>query len=291
MKRLNFMAGGRGLSLDDLQILQDELYKAVEEQHKGLGAFILSGCVASTVSTGSISAGLVYIDGRVLSFAGMTGVTFPVFIKQAVPTEIDPGNLETGGTANKRILYTSELVTVQPTSGEYITMSAGGGRSYWDAIGAEVVRTKGSQTVAGEKSFSNLIKATADILHSYTEGSVTYNITLRILRDMIVNRTTNIANWTNIDLSAGFTTGINNAGHTFSFKRDAFGNVHIRGYVVRTDNTKNIICILPEGIRPGKSMVFPIKGGNIFIQSNGYVSQYDSAINNLYMDGIIFDTV
>jgi hypothetical protein len=154
MKRLHFADGGRPLSNNDLSILQEELYKAVEQQYSGLGSFIVSGC---SVSGTTIASGLVFIDGKILPFSGASNVTFPTYIKQAAVQDQDVVAYETGGSHPKRKFYTAELVSSQPASGGYIVMSASGGRSYYDAISSEVVRMRGNQTVQGNKTFSGKI--------------------------------------------------------------------------------------------------------------------------------------
>jgi hypothetical protein len=154
MKRLHFADGGRPLSNNDLSILQEELYKAVEQQYSGLGSFIVSGC---TVSGTTIASGLVFIDGKILPFAGASSVTFPAYLKQAAVQELDAVAYETGGSHPKRKFYSAELASTAPTSGGYIVMSASGGRSYYDAISSEVVRMRGNQTIEGNKTFSGKI--------------------------------------------------------------------------------------------------------------------------------------
>lgn len=154
MKRIHIAAGGRPLSNDDIQILQEEVYKAVEQQYDGLGAFIVSGCA---VSGTTIDAGLVYLDGKILPFPGVSNVTFPAYIKQAAVQDLDVVAYETGGSHPKRKLYSAELVSAAPASGSYIVMSSTGGRSYFDAISSEVVRMRGNQTISGNKTFSNKV--------------------------------------------------------------------------------------------------------------------------------------
>ena len=153
MKRLHFATGGRPVSNNDLQILQEELFKSIEQQFAGLGAFIISGCTTSGAST--IAPGLVFVDGKILPFAGTSSATYPCCIKQATVQDQDLVAYETGGTHPKRKFYSAELVAAAPGSGEYIVMSSTGGRSYFDAISAEVVRMRGNQTIEGKKTFNS----------------------------------------------------------------------------------------------------------------------------------------
>jgi hypothetical protein len=65
--------------------------------------------------------------------------------------------LEQGGSAYKRTLYKSELINTVPVSGEYITMTSGGGRNYNDVLASQFLRLSGNQTVNGTKTFSSTI--------------------------------------------------------------------------------------------------------------------------------------
>ncbi len=149
--------GGRQIHQDDLQILQDELLKAIQLQYVGQGAFILQGCsVTGTAGNYSIGGGLVFIDGNVMEFNAVTGITsFPKYIAQAEDIQLDSYPLEQGGSAYKRTLIKAELVNSAPISGEFIVMSASGGRNYNDVLASQFVRLSGNQTVNGQKSFTS----------------------------------------------------------------------------------------------------------------------------------------
>jgi hypothetical protein len=181
--RGNFnQTGGVQVNWDDFYFLQDQLFKSIELQYLGSGAFILQGCnVTGAPGNYTISNGLVYIDGKVLQFSTVTGVTaFPRYIKQATPVPQDSFTLEQGGTAYKRVYYKSELASSAPGSGEYIIMSASGGRNYNDVLANQFVRLSGNQIISGTKSFTSTISgsingnaATATNATSVTNGVYT----------------------------------------------------------------------------------------------------------------------
>lgn len=79
MKHLLFETGGRPLNNDDFVTFQDEIYYAVNGQFLGLPACVVQGCDVTPASTGkhNISAGLVYIEGEIRRFEGVSEVTLP----------------------------------------------------------------------------------------------------------------------------------------------------------------------------------------------------------------------
>ncbi|MCG8310741.1 MAG: pyocin knob domain-containing protein [Cytophagales bacterium] len=155
MKRLHFETGGRARTLDDLDVFQKSVFDAIEAFFKGKGAFIIYGC---TVTGNDISAGIVFIDSQIMEFPGASGVTFPAYIKKADDLLTVNRTYETGGSKPTQKHIASELATSAPGSGEYIIMSATGGRTFWDAVAGEVVRMKGNQIINGVKTFNSDIK-------------------------------------------------------------------------------------------------------------------------------------
>lgn len=150
MRKLHLQNGGRPRSLDDLQVLTDHITKGTEAQFKGRGAFIVQGC---EVVGSSINAGIVFIDGNLIEFAGADGVTFPTYMKADAEVFDVPQQYEDGVTKTTQRVITASLSASAPGSGEYITFAATGGRTYFDAISDKVVTTYGTQTINGVKSF------------------------------------------------------------------------------------------------------------------------------------------
>lgn len=155
--------GGREIHLDDLRILQEELLKAIQLQYAGQGAFILQG--GTVVGGDTLQSGLSFINGLVLQFDAVTGITsFPKYLVKAADVPQDSFPLEAGDSAPKRTLQKAELVGSAPVSGEFIVVTGSGGRNYNDVLAQQFVRLQGSQTVNGQKNFtSNIISNGVDI--------------------------------------------------------------------------------------------------------------------------------
>ncbi|MTI31456.1 hypothetical protein, partial [Xanthovirga aplysinae] len=139
MKKLYFSTGGRMLHLDDLKIMQEELYKAIEDQYKGLPPFIMSGCQVSLEDQGyKIQKGLIYLNGQFLEFEGASGLLSPNgYLKEAPPEGQKFYQLKNGGQAPKRILYKAEFVSGNPSQDfteDYILLDENGGKTYYDVF-------------------------------------------------------------------------------------------------------------------------------------------------------------
>lgn len=107
---------------------QDQLYKAIESHYKPYGSCIISGC---EVSGSNIAEGIVYLDGKIMPFAGASGVTFPKYLKSRmtpVTAAYDDGHSDT-----TEEIYEAILSSTIP-SGEYITISAQGGKNFRQAF-------------------------------------------------------------------------------------------------------------------------------------------------------------
>ncbi|MTI29291.1 hypothetical protein, partial [Xanthovirga aplysinae] len=90
MKKLHFTEGGRMLHNDDLKTLQEEVFKALEGQYKGLGAFIMSGCSVEEDDkeppNHKITEGLVYLNGKFLEVDEASNLAeFPKYIVEDIP--------------------------------------------------------------------------------------------------------------------------------------------------------------------------------------------------------------
>jgi hypothetical protein len=159
MKRLHSEAGGRPIFNNDLDTVQGEVLEALESTFKGSGAFIVNGC---TVSSTNINAGIVFIDGKIMRFEGATVAAFPVYLKTTEELQENEA-YETGGIKPTIKNIKAVVSTTVPTSVEYITITSSGGRAYYDVLGAEFLRLKGSQTISGAKKFTSKIDAPADV--------------------------------------------------------------------------------------------------------------------------------
>jgi hypothetical protein len=107
---------------------QDQLYKALESHYKPYGSCIISGC---EVSGSNIAEGIVYLDGKIMPFAGASGITFPKYLKSQmtpVTAAYDDGHSDT-----TEEIYEAILSSTIPSS-EYITISAQGGKTFRQAF-------------------------------------------------------------------------------------------------------------------------------------------------------------
>lgn len=126
MKKLKIEEGGRPLENDDLELLQGELYYAITGQLYGLPACVVFGCEVQAVGGNryNVGAGLVFINGEIARFAGISGTTLPgeLYLGEAFDDDLRP--YETGGskycTTEMSILFrtgtggTGSKVVVQP---------------------------------------------------------------------------------------------------------------------------------------------------------------------------------
>ena len=84
MKEFSAQTGGRYTYADDLENLQD-LALAFAQIFDDCDNFIISGC---EVSSGSVSAGYVFLNGKLRYFPGAIGITsWPQYIYELNSTE------------------------------------------------------------------------------------------------------------------------------------------------------------------------------------------------------------
>ena len=125
MKQIKYNSGGQPFFNSDFALQQSEIYKAIENQYADVsGGVVLSGCV---VTGNSISAGLVYLDGKIRELASGTGLSFPCYIKASPQIDYD-SRVHTEDNQNKttKSEFKAEITTTIPVSGDYITVTASG---------------------------------------------------------------------------------------------------------------------------------------------------------------------
>lgn len=163
MKEFIAQTGGRYTYADDLENLQD-LALAFAQIFDDCDNFIVSGC---DITSGAISAGYVYLNGKLRYFSGATGITsWPQYIYEANSTE--DVNYESGGSKNGRNIYGCAIAKTVPAKQDDLTgkapqsiaIASTGGLRMKDAfIGKYALLlnpASGSQTV---DSIVNFIKA------------------------------------------------------------------------------------------------------------------------------------
>ncbi len=135
MKEFIAKTGGiREYSFEDLCKAQNEILKAVQDQYKDLGDFIFSGCVISGSSGAyTISAGLVYLGGRLRVFDQVNGIeSFPKYIVPSVVAE-DSRVFKLGET--KTVVDNHKAVLSDDDGGgAAILVNSGAANRYFDVI-------------------------------------------------------------------------------------------------------------------------------------------------------------
>lgn len=206
--------GGRQIHQDDMRILQEEMLKAIQLQYAGQGAFKLQGCAVTDVAGNyTVGNGLVIINGKVMEFSSTSGiVSFPKYMVQAADIPQDSFPLEQGGSAYKRTLVKAELVDSIPGSGEFIVMSASGGRNYDDVLGGKFVRLQGNQTVNGQKNFTSDVISNGLNVNSEI-NNINSSLSVKANKATTITATEGLSGGG--DLSSNRVIGIANGGVTF----------------------------------------------------------------------------
>lgn len=189
MKEFSAQTGGRYTYADDLENLQ-ELALAFSQIFDNCDNFIVSGC---EVSGNSISAGYVFINGKIRYFSGSSNVaSWPQHIYEHNTTESVA--YESGGSKIGRKIYGCAMAQAVPTaldaltgkSPQSITVQSSGGTTMKDAfIGKYALLlnpTAGMQTVNSQANFAKKvtmnggasIKAGATITNGTLNANVGY---------------------------------------------------------------------------------------------------------------------
>lgn len=184
--------GQRVYITEDLKFVQDQILKALQDQYKDLGNFVIQGCeLSGTPGNYSLSGGLVYIDGRFRVLDAIPVITFlPVYIVPVVNDE-SPRAFLLGPTKDVVKDY-SAVVQGSPGGAGSIQITTDGARRYVDAI--KMVRLEGNQTIAGEKKFSTRPKFGSFDLLSEAQivndlSSINTNLALSANQGRILNDT------------------------------------------------------------------------------------------------------
>lgn len=170
MKEFSAQTGGRYTYADDLENLQD-LALAFAQIFDDCDNFIVSGC---EITSGTISAGYVFLNGKLRYFSGASGVTsWPQYIYELNSTESVP--YESGGTKIGRNTYGCAIAKSVPVKQDdltgkalqSITITSNGGLRMKDAfIGKYALLlnpASGSQTVDSIVNFVKTINAGSGI--------------------------------------------------------------------------------------------------------------------------------
>lgn len=170
MKEFSAQTGGRYTYADDLENLQD-LALAFAQIFDDCDNFIVSGC---EITGSAISAGYVFLNGKLRYFSGATGITsWPQYIYEANFTENMP--YESGGSKVGRNIYGCAIGKSVPVKQDELTgkalqsiaMPSTGGLRMKDAfIGKYALLlnpASSSQTVNSVVNFAKAINANGDV--------------------------------------------------------------------------------------------------------------------------------
>lgn len=170
MKEFSAQTGGRYTYADDLENLQD-LALAFAQIFDDCDNFIVSGC---EITSGAISAGYVFLNGKLRYFSGATRITsWPQYIYELNSTE--NVTYESGGSKIGRNIYGCAIAKSVPVKQDEltgkalqsITITSNGGLRMKDAfIGKYALLlnpASGSQTVDSIVNFVKAINAGSDI--------------------------------------------------------------------------------------------------------------------------------
>ncbi|GAA4349754.1 hypothetical protein GCM10023185_06710 [Hymenobacter saemangeumensis] len=146
MIQLEFATGGRPLTNDDLQALQDEQRIAASASFQGRGPFIVSGCQVSGPNGGpySVSAGIVFLDGEFVRFYGASNVSLPAQFQRGALVVLDDRPYESGNTLPCLQERAAELAAPNPAygGGEFLALNTWGGKR-WDDVVRGMARSLG----------------------------------------------------------------------------------------------------------------------------------------------------
>jgi hypothetical protein len=190
MKEFSAETGGRYTYADDIENLQ-ELSLAFAQIFDDCDNFIVSGC---EVSSGSISAGYVYLNGRLRKFSGATGISsWPQYIYELNSTESVP--YESGTTKVGRNVYgcavaKSVPVTKDPLTSKVpqsISIASTGGKRMKDAfIGKYALLlnpASDTQTVNSAVNFSKTLQALGSLVANKDVKIVSGSLTTTLSYD------------------------------------------------------------------------------------------------------------
>lgn len=320
MKEFSAQTGGRYTYADDLENLQ-ELALAFAQLFDDCDNFIVSGC---EVASGAISAGYVFLNGKMRYFSGATGITsWPQYIYELNSTESVP--YESGGSKVGRNIYGCALAKNVPTIADVLTgvvpkslaITATGGLRMKDAfIGKYALLlnpANPSQTVNSLVTFAKAIQTNADFIanHGITVKSGAVQTKLSYNGSTFSLESSGGANTYQLSLTdgVGFRFYVNGtmiaqigaSGITFakplSAGQGTFGGLVLTGnsFYQGTANAEADIYINQYGYNGGSTQYRSThigngKGKTIFsvTGANGYVNMFGTAqIAAGTMDGLV----
>lgn len=198
----NNTTGGRPLFLNDILTVEENFYKHSQAQFQNQGAFIISGVISTQ---NNISPGVVIIDNEVMSFEGAAGVSFPVYLVRE-QNFVENVTFQDGITRPLYVESKAVISTTIPSNGEYISITANGGKRYTDVLMNELVGLKGNQTIAGNKTFQNTVTVAGYNVKNTLENLDQQIANLKQYVDQELNKKINkTRTWINLTIQSGWT--------------------------------------------------------------------------------------
>lgn len=187
MKEFNAQTGGRYTYVDDFLNLQ-ELALSFGQLFNECDNFILSGC---QVSGNSISAGFVYLNGKIRYFSGESAITtWPRYIVESNTTDsvgYASGTSKVGRTLYGCVSSGSMPTTIDSITGkipEAIVINSAGGLTMREAFMGKYAlllnTTAGLQTVNGNVKFAGDMTVTGNVVANTSQKVVSGNTTYAV---------------------------------------------------------------------------------------------------------------
>ena len=185
MKEFHVEDGGRYTYADDIINLQD-LALAFSSIFDGCDSFIISGC---NVEGSNISAGYVYLNGRIRRFNGAKNCTWPQYIYEENNIEYTPyasgtskpGRYTYGCAIGSSVPDSSILVNGRPAS---IEITQSGNTTIKDALFGKYAMIKeslvGHQTISDAITFNKTVKSNNSIIATGQTATVNGSTSCKI---------------------------------------------------------------------------------------------------------------
>lgn len=166
MKEFEASTGGRNVYVEDVQNLQD-LALAFSSIFDGCDNFVISGC---DITDSAISAGYVYINGKIRKFAGASNISkWPQYIYELNAVEMvayNNGTTQKGRTVYGTSISSSSSIASDSVTGlapQYITVASTGAKTIKEAFFGKYATlinpSEGSQQIDGDITFLKSVTA------------------------------------------------------------------------------------------------------------------------------------
>lgn len=264
MNEFNAQTGGRYVYVDDVLNLQD-LALAFGRVFDECDNFIISGC---EVSGSTISAGYVYLNGKIRHFSGASGITvWPQYLYENNSTE--SVHYASGNTKIGRNIYGVSIGSSIPTTADALTgkvpvsmvITQSGGTLMKDAFFGKYALVLNSATL------SQVLNGTLKI-----DGDLEVTGNVRSLQNhyrIIESQATFDASFSDGSLNLKTLYDSSNNSYIVSMENGVGVGVYVNGTLVSTTNANGIL--LPGNIQASLGTL-----GCIGLSNSGIYNQTDA---------------